>query len=78
MYEFLCFQSLTLCSSFVRREDASISTGRRADVQVELDVVLQPEASSVFTPDEDGLLMLLTIVTEDINADKVSMKHELS
>lgn len=54
----------------MRREDAGIPTGRSADVQVELDILLQSEALSVITPDEDGFLVLLFCVTEDTNGDK--------
>lgn len=58
---------LTLHAGFVRREDAGVSAGRRADVQVELDVLLQPEALSVVTPGEDGFVVLLFLVTGDAN-----------
>lgn len=43
-------------------EDASVSTRRRADVQVKLNVVLEPVAM-FFTPGENGLLMLVFAVT---------------
>lgn len=57
--------ALTLHAGFMRREDAGVSTGGGADVQVELDVFLQPEAVSVVTPGEDGVLLLLLLVTGD-------------
>lgn len=40
-------RALTFHSGLVRGEDAGIPAGRRADVEVELDVVLQPVASLV-------------------------------
>lgn len=49
----------------MRGEDASVSTRGRADVQVELHVLLQSEALYAVTPDEDGLLLLLLVVTGD-------------
>ena len=49
----------------MRREDASVSTGGRADVQVELDVLLQSEALPVVTLGEDGLVVVLFVVTGD-------------
>lgn len=54
----------------MRRKDAGISTGRGADVQVELDILLQSEASSGVAPGEDGLLVLLFVVTEDAHGDE--------
>lgn len=48
------------------REDAGVSTGRGADVQVELDIFLQFEALSVVTPDEDRFVVLLFMVTGNI------------
>lgn len=59
---------LTFHSRLVRREDAGVSAGRGADVQVELDVLLQSEALFVFTPGEDGFVVLLLVVTADTNA----------
>lgn len=43
-------------------EDASVSTWRRADVQVKLNVVLEPVAMFL-TAGENGLLVLLFAVT---------------
>lgn len=51
----------------MRREDAGISTGGGADVQVKLDVVLQSETLSVVTPGKDGFVVLLLLVTGDTN-----------
>lgn len=51
----------------MRREDAGVSTGGGADVQVELDVFLQSEALSVVTPGKDGFVVLLFVVTGDTN-----------
>lgn len=62
----------TLHTSFVRREDAGISTGGGADVQVKLDILLQSEALSVVTSGEDGFMVLLLMVTGDTN---VSLYH---
>ena len=53
---------LTLHSCLVRREDAGGSAWRRADVEVELDILLQPEAMFV-TSGKDGLLVLLSAAT---------------
>lgn len=49
----------------MRGEDAGVSAGRGADVQVELDVLLQSEALLVFTPGEDGFVVLLRVVAAD-------------
>lgn len=64
-----CFHSsaLTLHSGFMRREDAGVSTGGGADVQVELDVFLQSEALSAVTPGKDGFVVLIFLVTGDTN-----------
>lgn len=51
-------------------EDAGVSTGGGADVKVELDVLLQSEALSVVTAGEDGLTMLLLVVTGNTNMDQ--------
>lgn len=48
----------TLDRCLVRGEDAGISTGRGADVEVELHVVLQPVAV-LLALREDGLLLVL-------------------
>lgn len=67
--------TLTLHSSFMRREDAGVSTGGGADVQVELDVFLQHEALSVVTPGKDGSLLLLFLVTGDTIENQVMLYH---
>lgn len=51
----------------MRREDAGVSTGGGADVQVELDVFLQSEALSAVTPGKDGFMVLIFLVTGDTN-----------
>lgn len=57
------FQSrLTFDACLVWREDSSVSTRRCADVQVKLNIVLEPVAMFL-TLGEDGLLMLLFAVT---------------
>lgn len=58
-------QLLTFHSGFMRREDAGVSAGGGADVQVKLDVFLQSETLSVVTPGKNGLAVLLFMVTED-------------
>lgn len=54
---------LTLHSGFMRGEDAGVSAGRGADVQVELDVFFQSEAL-LFACCEDGLLLFLFAVAK--------------
>lgn len=54
--------SLTFDACLVWGEDASVSARRRADVQVKLNVVLEPVAVFL-TPGENGLLVLLFAVT---------------
>lgn len=66
---------LTLHSSLMGRKDAGVSTGGRTDVQVELDIFLQPEALSVFTPGEDRCLLLLFVVTGDTYVKWRDMPH---
>lgn len=70
----LTLQLLTLHASFVRREDAGVAAGGGADVQMELDVLLQPEALSVVTPREDGFAVLLLVVTGDTNVKSGDVK----
>lgn len=53
---------LTFHACLMWGEDARVSTRRRADVQVKLNVVLQSVAV-LLTPGENGLLMLLFAVT---------------
>lgn len=60
-------QLLTLHSSFMRREDAGVSAGGGADIQMKLDVFLQSEALSVVAPRKDGFAVLLVVVTGDTN-----------
>lgn len=50
--------SATFHSGLVRGEDAGVAAGRRADVEVELDVVLQPVASLVARHKYGPLLLL--------------------
>lgn len=52
----------TFQDGFVRREDPGVPTGRGADVQMELDAVLQLKASPLRLL-EDGLF-LIVFVTE--------------
>lgn len=67
-------QVLTFHSSFMRREDAGISAGGGADVQVKLDIFLQSETLSVVTPGKNGLVVLLFMVTEDKKSVKKTPK----
>lgn len=70
----LRLQLLTLHAGFVRREDAGVTAGGGADVQMELDVLLQPEALSVVTPHEDGFAVLLLMVTGYTNVKSGNIK----
>lgn len=51
----------------MRREDAGVSTGGGADVQVKLDIFLQSETLPVVTPGKDGFVVLLLLFTGDTN-----------
>lgn len=55
---------LTLHPRLVGGEDAGVPTGGGADVEVELNFVLQPEAPPMLTSSEDGLLVVVFILTE--------------
>lgn len=70
----LTLQLLTFHAGFMRREDAGVAAGGGADVQMELDVLLQPEALSVVTPHEDGFAVLLLMVTGDTNVKLGNIK----
>lgn len=67
---------LTFNSSLMRREDAGVSTGGGADVQVELDVFLQSEALSVVTSGEDGSVVVLLVVTRVTNVKSMDKPNQ--
>lgn len=60
----------------MRREDAGVSTGGGADVQVELDVFLQSEALSVVTSGEDGSVVVLLVVTRVTNVKSMDKPNQ--